>query len=121
MIECKEHGRLYGRKDAKFCPICGKQVVGIPLFPLAKIYIWKGDLFKSLLLLGLLTMFVVARVSRERRQEQINGPASMSHEERQRLVEQMPAEWQFAYRSLRKMGDHEKRAFLERYTEEDSQ
>src|SRR5688572_30696867 len=122
MFECKEHGRVRGRKHVKYCPICGKEVIPIPLFPLAKVYVWKGDLFKSVLVLALAAIAVVAIVVQSHHKPYTGGGSrgGMTAQERDQ-VEQMAPEWKFAYLTAKRMSTHDRRGYLKRYVEQNQE
>src|SRR5215212_9648254 len=102
MFECKEHGRVRGRKHVKYCPVCGKEVIPIPLFPLAKVYVWKGDLFKAAVVLaGAAVAITAIAASSSHRAYSSPGSRQAMHAEERAHVEQMSPEWQFAYRTTK--------------------
>ncbi len=115
MIECSRHGRIHGRKDAKYCPICGKEVIAISMFPLLKLYIWKGDLFKAAIVIAVMVVSIVAIVHRDR------SDGFFRDSRKQAMVRQMSPEWQFIYNSMDKLSPHERDSFLTQYLREDSQ
>jgi hypothetical protein len=122
MFECKEHGRVRGRKHVNYCPVCGKEVIPIPLFPLAKVYVWKGDLFKTALVLVLAAVAVVAIVVPSHRKPYTGSGSreAMTADERGQ-VEQMAPEWKFAYLTARKMSTHDRRGYLSRYVQQNEE
>jgi hypothetical protein len=122
MFECKEHGRVRGRKHLKYCPVCGKEVIPIPLFPLAKVYVWKGDLFKGALVLALAAVAVTAIVASSHRKPYTagGGREGMTAQERDQ-VERMAPEWKFAYLTAKRMSTHDRRGYLSRYVQQNQE
>lgn len=118
MIQCPKHGKLHGRKDAKYCPICGKEVINVSPFPLFRLYVWKNDLRNSIIALMIGAALWVGGPFVLTGMKGCQEEAARVEREEAAIIKSMPPEWEATYRSCKDMNTYDRDTFLIKFCEQ---